>query len=80
MEEHAELRTMIAEGKDKLEWYRQVDPAKLNTLKDSLEPDPFVFIVLLKDLMNTPDYNENMTTLIRTIYEFAFDTYAGGRQ
>jgi hypothetical protein len=25
---------MIAEGKDKLEWYRQVDPAKLNTLKE----------------------------------------------
>ena len=63
MEEHSELRTMIAEGKDKLEWYRQVDPAKLNTLKD---------------LMNTPNYKENMTTLIRTIYEFAFVTYAGG--
>ncbi len=28
------LEGMIAEGKDKLEWYRQVDPAKLNTLKE----------------------------------------------
>ena len=25
---------MISEGKDRLEWYRQVDPAKLNTLKE----------------------------------------------
>ena len=25
---------MIEEGKDKLEWYRQVDPTKLSTLKD----------------------------------------------
>ena len=25
---------MIEEGKDKIEWYRQVDPAKLNTLKE----------------------------------------------
>jgi hypothetical protein len=31
---HAVLSGMIAEGKDKLEWYRQVDPAKLNTLKE----------------------------------------------
>merc|ERR1712012_871587 len=61
MDEHKELRTMIEEGKDKLEWYRQVDPAKLNTLKE---------------LINAPNYKENMATLIRTIYEFAFLTYA----
>jgi hypothetical protein len=62
MDDHSELRKMIEEGKDKLEWYRQVDPAKLNTLKD---------------LMNAPNYKENMPTIIRTIYEFAFITYAG---
>ena len=62
MDEHSELRNMIENGKDKLEWYRQVDPAKLNTLKD---------------LMNAPNYKENMPTIIRTIYEFAFITYAG---
>ena len=62
MDEHADLRKVIEEGKDKLEWYRQVDPAKLTTLKD---------------LINAPNYKENMGTLIRTIYEFAFDTYAG---
>ena len=62
MDEHSELRKMIENGKDKLEWYRQVDPAKLNTLKD---------------LMNAPNYKENMPNIIRTIYEFAFITYAG---
>ena len=51
MDEHKELRTMIEEGKDKLEWYRQVDPAKLNTLKE---------------LINAPNYKENMATLIRS--------------
>lgn len=61
MDEHKDLRMMIEEGKDKLEWYRQVDPAKLNTLKE---------------LINAPNYKENMATLIRTIYEFAFLTYA----
>ena len=62
MDEHAELRAMITEGKDKLEWYRQVDAAKLTSLKD---------------LINAPNYKENMTTLIKTIYEFAFATYSG---
>ena len=62
MDEHAELRAMIATGKDKLEWYRQVDPVKL---------------ISLKEMINAPDYKENMISLIRTLYEFAFDTYAG---
>eukprot|EP00092_Neocalanus_flemingeri_P002085 GFUD01002224.1.p1 GENE.GFUD01002224.1~~GFUD01002224.1.p1 ORF type:complete len:538 (+),score=154.55 GFUD01002224.1:88-1701(+) len=61
MDEHKELQTMIDEGKDRLEWTRQVDPEKLNTLKD---------------LINAPNYKENMPTLIRTIYEFAFITYS----
>ena len=62
MEAHSELRLMIEEGKDRLEWYRQVDPAKLNTLKE---------------LMTGDDYKDNMSTLIKTIYEFAFLTYSG---
>ena len=62
MDDDGELRKMIEQGKDKLEWYRQVDPAKLNTLKE---------------LMNSPNYKENMPSIIRTIYEFAFITYAG---
>ena len=39
-----------------------MDPVKLNTLKD---------------LINAPNYKENLGTLIKTIYEFAFLTYAG---
>ena len=62
MEAHSGLRLMIEEGKDRLEWYRQVDPAKLNTLKE---------------LMTGEDYKDNMSTLIKTIYEFAFLTYSG---
>jgi hypothetical protein len=62
LDERPHLRTMINEGKDKLEWYRQVDPVKLNTLKD---------------LINAPNYKENLGTLIKTIYEFAFLTYSG---
>jgi len=61
MSEHADLKTMIDEGKDKLEWYRQVDPAKLNTLKE---------------LMMQDNYKDNLSTLIKTIYEFAFLTYS----
>jgi len=61
MDERKELRAMIDEGKDKLEWYRTVDAAKLEHLKK---------------LMLAPNYKENMGTLIRTIYDFAFVTYA----
>merc|ERR1712168_1360731 len=61
MDEHKELRTMIEEGKDKLEWYRTVDASKLEHLKE---------------IINSPNYKENLGTLIRTIYDFAFMTYA----
>merc|ERR1712156_850403 len=53
--------TWMEEHKDKLEWYRTVDAAKLEHLKE---------------LMLAPNYKENMGTLIRTIYDFAFVTYA----
>merc|ERR1712212_1196768 len=59
MDEHKELRTMIEEGKDKLEWYRTVDAAKLEHLKE---------------LMLADNYKENLGVLIRTIYDFAFVT------
>ena len=39
MDEHKELRTMIEEGKDKLEWYRTVDAAKLEHLKKLMLAD-----------------------------------------
>merc|ERR1712223_1592269 len=52
MDEHKELRTMIEEGKDKLEWYRTVDASKLEHLKE---------------IINSPNYKDNLGTLIRTI-------------
>jgi len=61
MDGHSELREQIEEGKDKLEWTRQVDPAKLNTLRE---------------LIAGPDYKANMQRIIRTIYDFAFMTYS----
>lgn len=61
MNSHSELRPMIDEGKDKLEWTRQVDMEQLKTLRE---------------LMEVPNYQENMSMIIRTIYEFAFMAYA----
>merc|ERR1711937_903342 len=61
MDAHKDLREMIDKGKDKLEWYRTVDAAKLEHLKE---------------MMNAPDYKDNLGSLIRTIYDFAFVTYA----
>jgi len=61
MDDNKDLRTMIEQGKDKLEWYRTVDAAKLEHLKEMMAAD---------------NYKENLGTLIRTIYDFAFVTYA----
>jgi len=61
MEEKKELRQMASEGKDKLEWSRTVDSAQLEQLKE---------------MMASPDYKENISKLIQTIYNFAFTTYA----
>jgi len=61
MEGQAELRQMASEGKDKLEWSRTVDAEKLEQLKE---------------MMASPDYKENISKLIQTIYHFAFSTYA----
>ena len=61
IEERVELQTMVQEGKDKLEWSRTVDAAKLEKLKE---------------IMSNPNYKENLPYLIRTIYEFAYQTYA----
>ena len=62
MDDHSDLRTMIANGRDKIEWYRQVDPGMLRTLQD---------------MIKAPNFKENMAPIVKTIYEFAFITYAG---
>ena len=77
MDDHANLRTMIQEGKDGLEWYRckrssilpqssvpprTVDPAKMQTVEA---------------MIKAPDHREKMPHIIKTILEFAFLTYSG---
>ena len=62
MDDHSDLRTMITHGRDKIEWYRQVDPGMLRTLQD---------------MIKAPNFKENMAAIVKTIYEFAFITYAG---
>jgi len=61
MDDHAHLRTMIQEGKDGLEWYRTVDPAKMQTVEA---------------MIKAPDHREKMPHIIKTILEFAFLTYS----
>ena len=61
IEEKKDLQSMVQEGKDKLEWSRTVDAAMLEKLKE---------------MMSDPNYKDNLSTLIKTIYEFAFQTYA----
>ena len=46
---------MISEGKDRLEWYRQVDPAKLNTLKE---------------LIAAPDYKVNHELALTFLFKY----------
>ena len=61
MDEKKDLKLMAAEGKDKLEWSRTVDAGKLEQLKK---------------LLNDPNYKDNLSLLIRTIFEFAYLTYS----
>ena len=62
MDDHNELRMMIEQGRDKIEWYRQVDPVMLKTLQN---------------MMKNSNFKENMSSIVKSIYEFAFITYAG---
>jgi len=56
-----DLHAMIENGKDKLEWSRSVDATKLDQLRQ---------------MMSDPNYKQNLPSLIRTIYQFAFQTYS----
>ena len=56
-----DLQEMCERGKDKMEWSRQVDSAKLEKLKG---------------MLTDPNYKANLPILIRTIYDFVFLTYA----
>merc|ERR1712168_1181440 len=60
LDEHKELRGMIAEGKDKLEWTRKVDQSKVEELRSKL---------------SGPDYKEKLGVLVSDLYRLAFQTY-----
>jgi len=60
LDEHKELRGMIAEGKDKLEWTRKVDQSKVEELRSKL---------------SGPDYKEKLGVLVSDLYKLAFQTY-----
>merc|ERR1712029_1285803 len=61
MDDHSQLRDMIAEGRGKLEWERKIPDEKL---------------VDLKDLLNTPDFKNNLPKVIERIYELAWEQFS----
>ena len=61
MDEHGDLRKMIESGKDKLEWYRQVDESKISELKG---------------MISGPDYKEKLGNVVSKLYKLAFQTYS----
>ena len=83
---------MIDAGKDKLEWYRTVDAAKLDHLKEMMLQVNLMMLMpcmllmqvnlmmimpcmlLMLKMSSQDNYKENLGTLIRTIYDFAFVT------
>jgi len=60
MDANSKLRTMIEEGRGKLEWERKIPDEKLEELKA---------------LLSTPDFKENMSKIIKRIYELSWDMF-----
>merc|ERR1712123_109662 len=60
LDEHSYLRSMIAEGKDKLEWTRKVDQSKVEDLRSKI---------------SGPDYKDKLGALVSDLYKLAFQTY-----
>merc|ERR1712241_409844 len=60
LDEHKELRGMIAEGRDRLEWTRKVDQSRVEELRKKL---------------SGPDYKEKLGLLVSDLYKLAFQTY-----
>eukprot|EP00092_Neocalanus_flemingeri_P018879 GFUD01020446.1.p1 GENE.GFUD01020446.1~~GFUD01020446.1.p1 ORF type:complete len:476 (+),score=137.66 GFUD01020446.1:161-1588(+) len=60
LDEHSDLMSMIAEGKDKLEWTRKVDQGKVEELRSKIDG---------------PDYKEKLGALVSDLYKLAFQTY-----
>jgi len=60
MEANSGLRTMIAEGRGKLEWERKIPDEKLSELKD---------------MLSCPEFKANMPKVIKRIYELSWDMF-----
>ena len=60
LDEHGDLKSMIAEGKDKLEWTRKVDQSKVEELRSKI---------------SGADYQEKLGALVSDLYKLAFQTY-----
>merc|ERR1719481_2149554 len=61
LDERSDLRDMIQQGKDKLEWTRKVDQSKVETLRQ---------------MISGPDYKEKLGALVSQLYKLAFETYS----
>ena len=62
MDEHAELRDMIAEGRSKLEWERKIPDEKLMDLKSMLESADFK-----ANLPKVLQFKNTISNLINTL-------------
>merc|ERR1712233_998 len=60
MDDHSGLRTMIEEGRGKLEWERKIPDEKLSELKD---------------MLSSADSKANMPKVIKRIYELSWDMF-----
>merc|ERR1712111_182612 len=60
MDENSGLRTMIEEGRGKLEWERKIPDENLSELKD---------------LLSAADFKANMPKIIKRIYELSWDMF-----
>jgi len=61
MEAHSDLRAMIENGKDKLEWSRQVDQGAVDELRGKI---------------SGPDYKERLGEIVTSLYKISHTTYA----
>jgi len=61
MDEHKELRDMVAAGKDKLEWSRQVDQGAVDQLRSKI---------------GGSDYKEKLGEIVTNLYKISHSTYA----
>jgi len=61
LDEKSDLRPMIENGKDKIEWSRKVDESKVGALRG---------------MIDGPDYKVKLGAIVGSLYKLAFHTYA----